>query len=32
VQCDGVDGVHLTGDSQRRLGLAMAEQVRAMLG
>ena len=32
VQCDGVDGVHLTGESQRRLGLAMAEQVRAVLG
>ena len=31
VQCDGVDGVHLTGKSQQTLGLAMAEQVRAVL-
>jgi lysophospholipase L1-like esterase len=32
VACDGVDGVHLTGESQRKLGLAMADQVRAALG
>lgn len=32
VRCDGVDGVHLTGGSQRELGQAMAEQVRAALG
>ncbi len=31
VRSDGVDGVHLSGESQRELGLAMAEQVRPML-
>lgn len=31
VHCDGVDGVHLTGESQRKLGLAMADQVRIAL-
>jgi lysophospholipase L1-like esterase len=31
VRCDGVDGVHLTGESQQRLGIAMAGQVRAVL-
>lgn len=30
--CDGKDGVHLTGGSQRLLGAAMAGQVRAALG
>ncbi|MFO1047108.1 MAG: GDSL-type esterase/lipase family protein [Geminicoccaceae bacterium] len=31
VTSDGVDGVHLTGESQQKLGLAMADQVRAVL-
>jgi lysophospholipase L1-like esterase len=31
VRCDGVDGVHLTAESQRALGLAMADQVRTAL-
>ena len=31
VVCDGVDGVHLTGEAQRALGLAMADQVRTAL-
>jgi len=31
VRCDGRDGVHLTGESQRRLGRAVAERVRAVL-
>lgn len=31
VQSDGVDGVHLTGNSQRTLGFTMADQVRAVL-
>lgn len=30
VQSDGVDGVHLTGESQRKLGIAMAVQVAAL--
>jgi lysophospholipase L1-like esterase len=32
VRSDGVDGVHLTGESQHKLGLAMADQIRAVLG
>lgn len=32
VHCDGKDGVHMTAESQRRLGEAMALQVRAVLG
>ena len=32
VETDGVDGVHLTEAMQRRLGLAVAEKVRGMLG
>ena len=31
VQSDGVDGVHLTGESQRKLGTAMAARVAALL-
>jgi lysophospholipase L1-like esterase len=31
IRTDGSDGVHLTGETQRRLGEAMAEQVRAAL-
>ena len=31
VQSDGIDGVHLTGESQRRLGETMAAQVVSLL-
>jgi lysophospholipase L1-like esterase len=31
VECDGVDGVHLSSESQRRLGEAMAPLVHALL-
>jgi lysophospholipase L1-like esterase len=31
VHCDGTDGVHLTAESQRALGLALAGPVRALL-
>ncbi|MFO1036530.1 MAG: GDSL-type esterase/lipase family protein [Geminicoccaceae bacterium] len=31
VTSDGVDGVHLSGESQRTLGIAMADQVRTVL-
>lgn len=31
VSSDGEDGVHLSGDSQRTLGIAMADQVRTVL-
>lgn len=31
IETDGVDGVHLTAETQRELGAAMAEQVRAAL-
>jgi lysophospholipase L1-like esterase len=32
IETDGVDGVHLSEATQRKLGLAVAEKVRAILG
>lgn len=31
IQTDGSDGVHFSGETQRKLGGAMAEQVRTLL-